>query len=189
MPATVCERPDCQAHPEVILTDTATGTATTHSESHAWALLDVPAGTVTVARADEPAPPAEPACICHLLPAFASGRTTGHWSACPVAVAELATEPPTGTVTVALSCTYVCGREWETTVTVPAPPEGAAGSALDEFRGEPWQLADWWDDVVRPHMGDGHRCGPRTCESYDEATITAAPGRPELVDRGQTWQG
>lgn len=152
--ATVCDREDCQQHPEVILTDNATGAAVTHSESHAWALLDVPAGSVTVERAPEPA-----------------------------------SDVPAGMVAVAVSCSYACGRDWEDVVTLPAPPEGAAGSAVDEHRGGPWQLADWWDDVVRPRMGDGHRCGPRTCESYDEAVIRSAPGRPELADRGQTWQG
>lgn len=201
MSAAVCDREECQRYPEVIVTDVATGTAVTHSESHAWALLDVPAGSVTVERAPEPETLADGPCpgTRRRIP----GGYIGHDVRCPecgtwarlipdYGIAEHQApkaEATGGTVTVALSCSYDCGRDWEDLVTLPAPPEGAAGSAVDEHRGGPWQLADWWDDVVRPRMGDGHRCGPHTCESYDEAVIRSAPGRPELADLSRSWQG
>lgn len=89
-------------------------------------------------------------------------------------------------VTVEVSNTYACGRESGVTVELPAPPAGAAGSAEDD--GTPWQMREWWEDVVHEHTGDGHPCGSREHALY-EATVTDAPGRPELVGSTYSWEG
>lgn len=89
-----------------------------------------------------------------------------------------------GQVTVITSNTYACGRESGEVHHVAAPPVGAEKSAPWQWDDTPRELATWWDTVVQPLTGDGHPCESSEHAMY-EATVTEAPGRPELV--GLTW--
>lgn len=79
------------------------------------------------------------------------------------------------TVTVLIENTYTCGRESSSEEQVPYPEPGQ-------------DLDDWFDDVVNPLTGDGHPCGSSEHALY-EATIIAAPDRPELVGETSSWEG
>lgn len=78
-------------------------------------------------------------------------------------------------VTVEIENDYACGRSSGGEHQVPAPPINATEEDLE----------DWWEEYVQPLTGDGHPCGAAEHSVY-KATITAAPGRPELI--GQTWE-
>lgn len=76
-------------------------------------------------------------------------------------------------VTVHVENSYVCGHESEKTAQVEPPdPE--------------YDLGEWWRETVYDETGDGHGPCSQTEGSYYKATVTAAPGNPELV--GQTYE-
>ncbi len=77
-------------------------------------------------------------------------------------------------VIVQIDNTYACGRSSGGEHHLPAPPVDADEDEMD----------DWWHDKVRPLTGDGHPCGEHE-RGFHEATITAAPERPELI--GLSW--
>lgn len=82
------------------------------------------------------------------------------------------TSPETASaVTVEISNSYLCGRVSASTEHVRYPETGES-------------LADWWDEVVEPLMGDNHSCASSEPGTY-EAEITAAPDDPSLV--GEYW--
>ena len=78
--------------------------------------------------------------------------------------------PADGSVRVLVVDSYG-DRQAERKVDVPEPAD-------------PDDLDDWWGDVVFPHTGDGGGG-----DAYTEATVTEAPGLPQLVGRTYSWQG
>jgi len=84
--------------------------------------------------------------------------------------------PPPGTVAVKIENSYVCGRESESVVTVPAPAD------------DDTEFVDWWSEHVHDLTGDGHPCGESEHALY-EVTIVASVERPELVGETYSWEG
>jgi hypothetical protein len=85
---------------------------------------------------------------------------------------------PENAVTVTISNNYTCGRESGSEHVLRPPPMGADENTMD----------CWFDLYVHDLTGDGHPCGSRE-HAYYEATITEAPGRPELVGQSYSWEG
>lgn len=88
-------------------------------------------------------------------------------------------EAPEGMVVVRIDNSYACGRQSDEVHHVPAPALSPSGDEEDD-------LDEWWEEYVQPHTGDGHPCGEHEHALY-KATITIAPGRPELVGQTMDW--
>jgi hypothetical protein len=79
-------------------------------------------------------------------------------------------------VTVHVENSYVCGHESEKTAQV-VPPGSDDADVMEE----------WWWTAVYDETGDGHGSCSQTEGSYYQATVTAAPGNPELVGKTYEW--
>lgn len=85
------------------------------------------------------------------------------------------TEPCRYVTTVRASASYACGRESSRDVEVRTP---VPGETLDS----------WWEDVVHPHMGDGHACGSSEHALYEARVLCTFD--PELnAGDTRTWEG